>query len=64
MATELRSEDLQKRLEALLEIEKFPPPEEFRKHASLIQDESIYEEAAKDPEGFWMRQAQELVDWA
>jgi acetyl-CoA synthetase len=63
MATELRSEDLQKRLEALLEIEKFPPPEEFRKHA-LIQDESIYEEAAKDPEGFWMRQAQELVDWA
>jgi acetyl-CoA synthetase len=63
MATELRSEDLGKRLEALLEIEKFPPPEEFRKHA-LIQDESIYEEAAKDPEGFWMRQAQELVDWA
>jgi acetyl-CoA synthetase len=63
MATQLRSEDLQKRLEVLLEIEKFPPPEEFRKHA-LIQDESIYEEAAKDPEGFWMGQAQELVDWA
>ena len=63
MATELRSEDLQKRLEALLEIEKFPPPEEFRKHA-LIQDESIYEEAAKDPAGFWLRQAEELVDWA
>jgi len=63
MATEVKSEDLGKRLEAMLEIEKFPPPEEFRKHA-LIQDESIYEEAAKDPEAFWMKQAQELVDWA
>jgi acetyl-CoA synthetase len=63
MATKEKSEDLQKRLEALLEIEKFPPPEEFQKHA-LIQDESMYEEAAKDPEAFWMKQAQELVDWA
>src|SRR5215813_3330921 len=63
MATEVKSEDLGKRLEAMLEIEKFPPPDEFRKHA-LIQDESIYEEAAKDPEAFWMKQAQELVDWA
>src|SRR5262245_41383362 len=63
MATEVKSEDLGDRLEAMLEIEKFPPPEEFRKHA-LIQDESIYEEAAEDPEAFWMRQAEELVDWA
>ena len=63
MATEVRAEDLGKRLEAMLEIEKFPPPEEFKKHA-LIQDEHIYEEAAKDPEAFWMKQAEELVDWA
>src|SRR5215813_1352099 len=63
MATEVKSEDLGKRLEAMLEIEKFPPPDEFRKHA-LIQDESIYAEADKDPEAFWMKQAQELVDWA
>src|SRR5262245_4634867 len=63
MATELKAGELGKRLEAMLEIEKFSPPDEFRKHA-LIQDESIYEEAAKDPEAFWMRQAQELVDWA
>ena len=63
MATELRSEDLEKRLESLLEIEKFPPPDDFRKQA-LITDESIYEEAAKDLEGFWAKQAEELVDWA
>src|SRR5512132_3026352 len=62
MATELKTEDLQQRLEALLEIEKFPPPEDFRKQA-LIKDESIYEEAAADPEGFWAKQADELVDW-
>jgi acetyl-CoA synthetase len=63
MATEVKTEDLEKRLEALLEVEKFPPPEEFRKHA-LVTDESMYEEAAKDLEGFWARQAEELVDWA
>src|SRR5215213_5349336 len=63
MATKVKTEDLGKRLEAMLEIEKFPPPEDFNKHA-LIQDESIYEEAAKDPEAFWMKQAEELVDWA
>jgi acetyl-CoA synthetase len=63
MATEVKAEDLEKRLEALLEVEKFPPPEEFRKHA-LVTDEAMYEEAAKDFEGFWARQAEELVDWA
>jgi acetyl-CoA synthetase len=63
MATELRAEDFEKRLESLLEIEKFPPPEGFRKQA-LITDESIYEEAATDLEGFWAKQAEELVDWA
>ena len=62
MATEVKSEDLQKQLEKMLEIEKFPPPEDFKKQA-LIQDESIYEEAAKDPEAFWAKQAEELVDW-
>ncbi len=62
MATEVRTEDIEKQLESMLEIEKFPPPDDFRKHA-LIQDESIYEEAAKDLEGFWAKQADELVDW-
>src|SRR6476619_206851 len=63
MATEVRAEDLEKRLDSLLEIEKFPPPEHSRKQA-LIADESIYEEAATDLEGFWAKQAEELIDWA
>jgi acetyl-CoA synthetase len=62
MATEERTEDLENRLESMLEIEKFPPPDDFRKQA-LIQDESVYKEAASDFEGFWAKQAAELVDW-
>jgi acetyl-CoA synthetase len=63
MATEAKTEQLEKQLESMLEIEKFPPPEEFRKQA-LVTDESVYEEAENDLEGFWSRQAEELVDWA
>jgi acetyl-CoA synthetase len=62
MATELKTEDLEKHLESMLEVEKFPPPEDFRNRA-LVTDESIYEEAERDLEGFWSRQAEELVDW-
>jgi acetyl-CoA synthetase len=62
MGTEVKTEEFEKQLESMLEIEKFPPPDDFRKQA-LIQDESIYEEAAKDLEGFWAKQADELVDW-
>ena len=63
MATEARAEDLENQLESMLDIEKFPPPDDFRKHA-LVTDESMYEEAAADLEGFWQRQAEELIDWA
>src|SRR3954452_16183480 len=63
MATELKTEDLQKQLESMLDIEKFPPPDDFRKNA-LVTDESMYEEAAEDLEGSWQRQAEELIDWA
>src|SRR5215204_4603738 len=62
MATELRTEDLEKRLESMLDIEKFPPPEDFSKQA-LVTDESMYEEGERDLEAFWARQAEELVDW-
>jgi acetyl-CoA synthetase len=62
MATEIKTDELEKQLEALLEVEKFPPPEDFRKRA-LVTDESMYEEAERDPEGFWARQAEQLVDW-
>jgi acetyl-CoA synthetase len=63
MATEVKSEELEKQLESMLEIEKFPPPDDFRKQA-LITDDSIYDEAAADLEGFWSKQAEELIDWA
>jgi len=50
---------LESRLEALLEQETFPPPESFREQA-LVTDESIYDEAERDPEGFWAEQAEDL----
>src|SRR5437588_1827955 len=63
MATEERTEkSLEEQLEALLEIEKFPPPDDFRANA-VVQDEAIYDEAERDPEAFWAKQA-EALDWA
>jgi acetyl-CoA synthetase len=45
---------------ALLEEQRvIEPPDGFRKDA-LIQDDSIYEEAGADLEGFWARQAERL----
>jgi acetyl-CoA synthetase len=61
MATE-QSSDLERELEALLEVERFEPPAEFREDA-LWSDPKVYEEAAADPEAWWMRQATELLDW-
>ena len=54
---------LEQELNALLEVERFEPPEAFRKQA-LLTDPAIYEEAAADPEAWWMRQATELLEWA
>ncbi|HEX3561368.1 MAG TPA: AMP-binding protein, partial [Solirubrobacterales bacterium] len=62
MATKVSSADLEKQLNSMLDIEKFPPPDDFRKQA-LITDDSMYEEASADLEGFWSRQADELIDW-
>ncbi|MDQ6911074.1 MAG: acetate--CoA ligase, partial [Actinomycetota bacterium] len=62
MATEERTDkSLEEELEKLLEVERFPPPEEFRANA-VLQDPAIYEEAERDPEGFWAEQAKRL-DW-
>jgi acetyl-CoA synthetase len=47
----------------LLENRRFPPPESFRA-ATLVGDQSLYAEAAADYQGFWARQAAELVTWA
>src|SRR5205814_5549320 len=45
-----------------LEDRTFPPPEEFCRNA-LVSDTKLYEEAETDWEGFWARQARELVSW-
>ena len=61
--TRASAERIQQELEQLLDKELFEPSAEFREGA-LIADESVYEEAAKDPEGYWAKQAEELLDWA
>ncbi|MDX6699632.1 MAG: acetyl-CoA synthetase [Solirubrobacteraceae bacterium] len=54
---------LEGELEELLDQERFPPPEEFREKA-LWNDPKVYEEAERDWQGWWARQAEELLDWA
>ncbi|MGC1119571.1 MAG: acetate--CoA ligase [Candidatus Methanofastidiosia archaeon] len=47
-------------IEVLLEEGKvFPPPEDFKKQA-WVKDETVYEKAEKDFEGFWAKFAEEL----
>ncbi len=62
MATRTDPQDLEQELATLLEVERFDPPEGFREKA-LWSDPDVYEEAAKDPQAWWLRQATELVDW-
>jgi acetyl-CoA synthetase len=63
MATPETGESLERELESLLEVERFDPPEEFRERA-LLDDPAVYEEAGRDPQGWWAKQAEELLDWA
>ncbi len=53
---------LERELEELLGVEKFEPSAEFRERANW-SDPAVYEQAAADPEGWWLRQATELLDW-
>ncbi|MGN6274995.1 MAG: acetate--CoA ligase [Solirubrobacterales bacterium] len=63
MAIEQEGEtDLERELEAMLEVETFEPPPEFRE-AARWSDPKVYEEAAADPVAWWTRQARELLDW-
>jgi acetyl-CoA synthetase len=57
-----KSSDLERQLESMLEIEKFEPPVSFREQA-LWSDPEVYEQAAADPEAWWLGQARELLDW-
>ncbi len=65
-STDQTSHDkLAERLEELLQVETFPPPEDFARDA-LLNDPAIYEEAAADPLAWWEKQARELhwfSDW-
>jgi acetyl-CoA synthetase len=50
-------------IDALMaENRRFPPPERIRAEA-LVTGTEMYDEAAEDDEGFWARQAAELLDW-
>src|SRR5215210_370191 len=50
-------------IDALLREERaFPPSEAFRAQAN-VRDPRVYEEAARDPEGFWENFAREL-EWS
>jgi acetyl-CoA synthetase len=53
---------LEHELEQMLEIERFDPPAGFRAGA-LLSDPAVYEEAARDPQAWWARQAESL-DWS
>jgi acetyl-CoA synthetase len=61
MATEsqIGGEKLEQELAALLDVERFPPPQEFAEQA-LLKDPEVYERAAADPLGWWTEQAREL----
>jgi acetyl-CoA synthetase len=51
-------------IDALLaEDRTFPPPEHFTRD-TLVAGTFLYDEAAEDDEGFWARQAADLVTWA
>ena len=61
MATErvMSDSDVESELAKLLDVETFDPPEEFRKQA-LLSDPAIYEEADKDWQGWWTKNAENL----
>ncbi|HWX51823.1 MAG TPA: acetate--CoA ligase, partial [Solirubrobacteraceae bacterium] len=58
---QVQGDELDRELAGLLEVETFEPSPGFRSQATL-SDPAVYEQAARDPEGWWARQAQEL-DW-
>ena len=56
--------DDQQAIEALANEQRiFAPSPQFVANSNAV-DRSLYEEAAKDHEGFWARQARELLTWS
>ena len=60
-STKPSAEQIERELAELLDQETFEPPAGFREQA-LIADESVHEEAARDPDAWWAKQA-EALDW-
>jgi acetyl-CoA synthetase len=54
-------EGLDNELASLLNVETFDPPAKFREQA-LLNDPSVYQRAATDPQAWWVQQAEQL-DW-
>jgi acetyl-CoA synthetase len=54
------SEQLERELAELMELERFEPPDDFREKA-LLKDSAVYAQAAADPLAWWERQASELA---
>ncbi len=51
-------------IDALMaENRTFPPPESFKEHA-LVAGTFLYDDADADYQGFWARQAGELISWS
>ncbi len=46
----------------MLENRKFPPSAEFKRQA-LVTDTGMYDDADEDYQGFWARQAADLLTW-
>jgi acetyl-CoA synthetase len=53
------SDALDRELAGLLDVERFPPPAEFRERA-LLNDPEVYARAAADPQAWWAEQAEQL----
>ena len=47
----------------MAENRKFPPPRDFQEK-SLVAGTFMYDEANTDYQGFWARQAADLIDWS
>ena len=55
-------EKLEAHIAELLDQESFDPPADFAQNA-LVNDQSLYEEAERDPEAWWAKAAEEL-EWS
>jgi acetyl-CoA synthetase len=55
----LTTDQVERELEQLEDVESFEPPEEFAEGA-LLNDAFVYEEAERDPTAWWEKQAEQL----